>query len=80
MTDWEVHNYFVLTINFNYKKGYVDIKITDYVTKVLERFQHPKPKHPQYYLHLWSVPAHRKILQMAPAPDESDIIDKKNTN
>ena len=45
--------------------------------KVLDRLQHPNPKRPQYVPHCWSVPAYGKRLQMAPDPDEIDILDKK---
>ena len=48
----------------------------DYLRKALDRLQHPKPKRPQYGPHFWLVPAYGKILQMAPDPYESDLIDK----
>ena len=51
----------------------------DYVSKVLNRLQHPKPKRPQYAPHFWSVPAYGKRLQMAPDPDKRNIFDKKAT-
>ena len=36
-TDWEGLKYLGLTIGWNYKEGYVDILMPEYVTKVLER-------------------------------------------
>ena len=51
----------------------------NYVRKVLDRIQHPKPKIPQYAPHCWSVPAYEKILQMAPDPDKSNLLDKNST-
>ena len=50
-----------------------------YMRKALDRFQHPNPKRPQYAPHCWSVPAYGKILQMAPDPNESNLLDKKST-
>ena len=50
-----------------------------YVRKSLDRLQHPKSKRSQYAPHWWSVPAYGKRLQMAPDPDESDILDKNDT-
>ena len=44
------------------------------VKKVLDRLQHPKPKIPQYAPHFWIVPAYVKRLQMAPYPDDIDIL------
>ena len=37
------------------------------------------PKRPQYASHHWTVPAHGKRLQMAPDPDESNLLDNKGT-
>ena len=51
----------------------------EYVKKVLDRLKHPKPKRPQYAPHCWTVPAYGKRLQMAPDPDDSDLLDKKAT-
>ena len=47
-----------------------------YVSKALYRLQHPKPKITQYDPHCWSVSVYGKILQMAPDPDERDILEK----
>ena len=41
--------------------------------------QHPKPKRSQYAPHFCSVPANGKRLQMAPYPDESNLLGKKAT-
>ena len=51
----------------------------EYVKKALDRIQHPRPNRPQYAPHRWTVPSYEKILQMAPDPDDSKIIDKKST-
>ena len=56
--------------------GHVDAGVCE---KALDRLQHPKPKRLQYDPHLWTVPANGKIIQMAPDPDESDLIDNKGT-
>ena len=78
-TDWGGRNYPGMTIYCNYNRGYVDISIPDYVTKLFERIQHPKPKRPQYAPHLWTVSAYGKRLQMALYLNESDMLDKKST-
>ena len=44
LTDWEGLNHFGFTIDYNYNKVYMNILMTDYVTKSLVRLQHPKPK------------------------------------
>ena len=73
-TDWEGRNYFILKIDWNYIKEYVDVPMTDYARKALDRLQHIKPKRPQYDLHCWSVPANGKRLQMAADLDNSNLI------
>ena len=78
-TNWEELNYLGLTIDWNYSEEYVDISMTDYVRKALDKLQNPKPKIPQYALHRWSVPAYGKIIQMVPDPDESHILGKMAT-
>ena len=78
-TDWQGRNYLGLEIDWNYKEVYVDILIPEYVTKALECLQHPEPKRPQYAPHLWTVTAYGKRLHMAPAPYESELINKKST-
>ena len=77
--NWEGRNYLVLTIYWNYSEEYVDISMPDYVRKALDRVEHANPKRPQYAPHCWSVPAYGKRLQMAPDPDERDLLDKKAT-
>ena len=74
--DWEGRNYLVFTIDWNYSKKYFNISMLDNVRIELDKLQYSKPKNPQYYPHLWSVPAYGKRLQMAPDPYESDILDE----
>ena len=76
---WEGCNYLVLEIYWKYNEGYVDILIPDYVTKAPKRLHYSKAKRPKYAPHLWIVPAYRKIIQMPPRPDESNMLDKKIT-
>ena len=47
--------------------------------KALDKIQHHKLKRQQYDSHCWSVPVYGQRLQMAPDPDESDLLDKKAT-
>ena len=45
-TDWEGCNYLGLAIDWNYGNEYVNIYMSEYVKKALDRIQHPKPKRP----------------------------------
>ena len=49
--DEEGNNYCGLTMNWNYKEGWVDVSVPDYITKTLSKFQHKQPSHPQYSPH-----------------------------
>ena len=51
----------------------------EYMKKALDILQHTNPKQPQYAPHCWTVPVYGKRPQMAPDPDNSDIIDNKYT-
>ena len=53
--------------------------MAEYVKKAPYRIQHPKAKIYQYTPHCWTVPTYGKILQIAPYPDDSKLLDKKYT-
>ena len=65
-----------LTLNWNYKDGYVDISMPHYVNKKLHKFRHTKSHRPQYAPHKWLKPAYRRKLQYAPPPDTTDYLPK----
>ena len=74
--DYEGMHYCGFTIEWNYKKGYVDISMPKYIPALLQKLQHPKSAKPQYAPHLWVVPAYGQHIQMATV-DESKKIDNK---
>ena len=49
--DWDGKLYCGITLNWDYEKRHVDISMPNYVTKLLERFNHPTPKRPQHSPH-----------------------------
>ena len=75
-TDWSGTNYCGLTMNWNYKQGYVDVSMPDYVSKQLNKYQHPKPVKAQYAPHKWSVPSYGKTTQQIQI-DTSAPLDEK---
>ena len=77
-TYWEGCNYLGLIIDWNYSAEYVDILITEYAKKALDRLQHPKPERLQCAPHLWTVYDYRKRLHMEPDPDGSNMLDNKS--
>ena len=70
-------NYCGLTLHWNYREGYVDVDMPDYVTKKLNQYQHPHPNKPQYAPHQWTRPAYGKATQYAPEPDKTELLDSK---
>eukprot|EP00957_Ditylum_brightwellii_P109409 8345200-Ditylum_brightwellii.AAC.1 len=48
-----------------------------YVMKAFEKFQHKKPRIPQFALHRWNQPAYGQKVQYAATPDASNKLDKK---
>jgi hypothetical protein len=70
-TDWSGTTYCGLTLNWNYKAGYVDISMPGYVARALKRFQHPVICKPQYAPALWQPPSYGTGQQNTPPPDTS---------
>ena len=73
--DWSGAHYCGLTLNWNYKDGYVDVSMPGYVEKQLHRYQHPKPPKAQYAPHKWSVPSYGT----SPQHIQIDISDPLNS-
>ena len=70
-------NYCGLTLQWNYKNGYVDISMPGYVPKVLDQFNHPPPIRPQYAPHKWTRPNYGQKIQYAHPEDDATKLDKK---
>ena len=74
--DMDGRHFCGLTLDWNYKDGYVDISMPNYVNKKLHKFRHTKPHRPQYAPHKWPKPAYGRKLQYAPPPDTTDYLNK----
>ena len=77
--DTEGSNFCGLTLNWDYKNGFVDISMPGYIAQKLKKYQHPTPPRPQYAPHKWVKPAYGQRLQHAPPPDTSEKLDKEGT-
>jgi hypothetical protein len=77
--NWDGRNYCGLMINWNYNDNYVNISMPDYIQDVLKKFQHPKPKVPCHASHEWTLPAYGKRVQYTQKPDDSPLLNKKET-
>ena len=47
-TDWKGKLYCGITLNWNYREGYVDISMPGYIQRLLAKYKYLKPKKPQY--------------------------------
>jgi hypothetical protein len=45
-SDWNGGAYFGLTLDWDYKKGIVDLSMPGYIKAALHKYQHPVPAHP----------------------------------
>ena len=72
--DWNGTNYLGMTLDWHYDKKYVDVSMPNYITKVLERLQHPKPARPQFSPQDWTKPTYGAKVQYAPSPSSSPFL------
>ena len=56
--DLEGNNYFLLTIDLDYKKEYIKIYMPNYTPKYLKHFLHPAQKKPCYTTHKFGGPSY----------------------
>ena len=55
--------YWGLTLDWNYKNGYVDVSMPGYREKILHRWSHPKPNKQQHSPYEWSRPVYGAKVQ-----------------
>ena len=75
--DWKGKNYCGLTMDWNYKEGFVDVYMPGYVDRALAKFNHTKPTRFQHTPHRWNQPIYGKRIQYANAEDTSEKLDAK---
>ena len=67
-----------LKLCWNYKAGYVDISMPDYVQKALWKYNHPTPSRPQYAPFRWTQPAYGQKIQYAQEHQTAnELLDEK---
>ena len=70
-------DYCGLKIEWNYEAGYVDISMPGYIMRLLHKFQHKPPSHPQHAPHKWTTPAYGQKVQYALPESSLKVLDKK---
>jgi hypothetical protein len=64
-TDWKAMVYSGMTLKWDYDKRTCDISMPGYVSKVLSKFQHDSPKHPQHTPSRYVTPVYGAKTQYA---------------
>jgi hypothetical protein len=64
-TDWEAKLYSGISLKSDYKNRPCDISMPGYISKVLSKFQHDAPKHPQHTPSKYATPVYGANTQYA---------------
>ena len=72
--DWTGGLYCGITLEWNYKEGYVDTSMPEYVAAALKRFDHKKPTRAQHHPCPYSVPTYGKQSQEIEPEEESPLL------
>ncbi len=72
LEDWEGKLYCGVSLNWNYEQQYVNISMPGYIVKVLQKFNHDSPPHPQHSPYLASTKKYGKEAQTPIPPDTSN--------
>ena len=74
-TNWTGSPYIGFTLEWNYKKRWVELSTPGYIERTLLRFCIPPLAKPQYLPHDWLPPSYGAKFQMTQSPDTSKILD-----
>ena len=75
--DWTGQLYVGINLEWNYKKGYVDISMPGYVQKQLTRYAHPSPRRKRHTPYDPAPLVLGRAAQELPPEDESAPLDEK---
>jgi hypothetical protein len=69
--DWEGKLYCGIHIQWNYKKGTVDLSMLGYIAATLNKFQHQPPARAQHAPYRWNAPVYGTNPQLTDPVDET---------
>jgi Reverse transcriptase (RNA-dependent DNA polymerase) len=72
--DWTGDTYLGMNLDWNYDHPHVDISMPGYISKALQRFEHPNPKAPQHAPHPAKLIQYGAKIQFTDDPDTSPAI------
>jgi hypothetical protein len=73
--DWVGELFCGITHEWDYKNKTVDLSMPGYIAKVLLKFQHPHPKHPEHQPAKHNLPQYGAKVQMTEPHDASPMLD-----
>ena len=77
LIDWDCKDYCGLNLEWHYNDRYIDVSMPGYVVCMLAKYQHLAPEKPQHAPHKWNTPAYGIKFQIAPDPNTSKKLTKK---
>ena len=75
--DWTGSNYCGFKIKWDYQKRFVDISMPNYIQSALQKYDHKKPKKPEYAPFRYNRPIYGRNHQIIEAEQPLDILPKK---
>jgi hypothetical protein len=72
--DWTGSKYLGFTLEWDNTKRTLDVSMPGYISRALERFQHPMPSTPQHSPHSWTPPQYGSGAQQTDNVDTSPLL------
>ena len=73
--NWGGTVYCGIIINWDYANRTVDLSMTNYISSMLHKYQHPTPKRAQHSPHPWNIPTYGTTQQLTKATDTTDPLE-----
>jgi hypothetical protein len=77
-TDWDGSRYIGLTLDWDYEARTLDISMPGYIERALMRFEHSRPRKPEFSPHAWNASTYGSRQQFVTTVT-SPLLDAKDT-
>jgi hypothetical protein len=79
-SNWKGSAYCGLTLEWDYKKGTVDLSMPGYIKAELHKYQHAAPARPEHAPHMWNPPLYGAKTQYVENETTSPSLSAKDVN
>jgi endonuclease I len=79
-SDWKGSAYCGLTLEWDYKKGTVDLSMPGYIKAALHKYQYAAPARPEHAPHTWNPPVYGAKTQYVENETTSQALSTKDVN